>query len=202
MAVQLYIRGVDEKNVQEYLLSCTPLADAHRRSLTTCVEKSMNSLPQLEYLNDIVKSSISLPNNITNTIINYFYKCCSRENYFDFKYITCCDCIINGTKKLVWCVYCAEIKLYNKYCFSCVPTNYDFADSSKLLKCIIKNCKQYVYFGNMCNSLYCAIHSISSLLVVNNQCVHIGCTNKGSFVTWEGFHCYLHKPDVCNIAFI
>jgi len=196
----LYIYGIDEKDVDDYL--------------TSCVNSSLSVLPQLNYLNDIVKDCDILPSVISNLVFKYFDKCHMCENYFDEDKITYCKCIVRGDNKLIWCVYCAHTHLHGNYCSSCISPDYDFSDTEVSLKCMIKDCKYSVVVGSNTISLYCERHAVRSLLIYHRLC-NFGvnttsqhyygisrCTNSGTYISSGAFYCKLHKPKTYLTAFL
>jgi len=164
---------------------------ASEEQILACLEESLKKLPQVIYLNNVVKNvldEITASNHIT-VILSYFFHCNNCKNYFEENDIKKCVC-----KDKIWCKFCYEINICSGRCEMC-PENIINLNNYHTLRCIFPGCINKALYGNITHALYCSFHISDSLIVDHTSvCEITNCCSSAPFLDYDGWnYCNRHK---------
>jgi hypothetical protein len=156
----------------------------------------ISKVPKITYLNDEIKILSNLIyHDLTNIILEYFYKCHACNYYFDENSIEKCKC-------RTWCNYCSQLYTILNFCNNCKGENNN-DDFERFIKCYNKLCENDAIYGNELYPFYCHKHLSDKLLISYYfSCEIENCTNTAHYLNDQLISlCYEHKDDKCNFFY-
>jgi len=162
--------------------------------LLECLKKSLEILPKVIYLNNILEKITLTAKVHMDIILSYFFQCHNCKNFFNDEDIVKCNCT-------EWCKFCARMNVNSSRCSKCRDRTIAEMYQNSVLKCIFLDCKNNANFGSMTQALYCTQHVSASIIINYYHVCDIYSCNRTAIYYGNGLRCEEHKTEKSLIFF-